>query len=175
MNSFIVARGPMAGFVAAVLLVCAASATAQTPPAPAAADATALAKEQQNPISSMATMPWQFNFNSGGGLEDRTLFLLNVQPVMPFKVSADWNMIVRTVVPVVSAPGPETQPLHGHRRHPGAALPDAVQGQHRDVGLRPRGLHADGHDGRHADRQLGRGADLRRPRDAGAVGRRRAS
>ncbi len=60
---------------------------AQAPPAPPT-DATALAKEQQNPISSMATMPWQFNFNSGGGLEDSTLFLLNVQPVMPFKVSA---------------------------------------------------------------------------------------
>ena len=50
-----------------------------------ATDAAALAKEQQNPISSMATIPWQINFNSGGGLEDRTFLLLNVQPVMPFK------------------------------------------------------------------------------------------
>ena len=80
---------------------------AQAPPAPPA-DATALAKEQQNPISSMATIPWQFNFNSGGGLEDGTFFLLNVQPVMPFKVTDRWNMILRTVVPFVSMPGPET-------------------------------------------------------------------
>ena len=106
-------RAPMAGVIGAVLLACAATAGAQAPPAPAAADTTAMAKEQQNPISSMATMPWQFNFNSGGGLEDRTFFLLNVQPVLPFKVSADWNMIVRTVVPVVSAPGPETSRYTG--------------------------------------------------------------
>ena len=46
------------------------TATAQqaSPAGPAAADANALAKEQQNPISTMATMPWQMNFNSGGGL-----------------------------------------------------------------------------------------------------------
>lgn len=84
-------------------------------PAPAASptDTTALAKEQQNPISSMTTIPWQFNFNSGGGLEDRTFFLLNVQPVMPFRVSSRWNMIVRTIVPVLSAPGPETSRFTG--------------------------------------------------------------
>jgi hypothetical protein len=93
--------------------VCASPATGQTPSAPAAADTTNLAKEQQNPISSMATMPWQFNFNSGGGLEDRNLFLLNVQPVLPFKLNASWNMIVRTVVPVVSAPGPDASRYTG--------------------------------------------------------------
>jgi hypothetical protein len=93
--------------VAAFVIWCAASAIAQTPPA-APADTTALAKEQQNPISSMATIPWQMNFNSGGGLGDGTFFLLNLQPVMPFKVSDRWNMIVRTVVPFVSMPGPET-------------------------------------------------------------------
>ncbi len=65
--------------VAALVIVCASSAMAQTPPAPPA-DATALAKEQQNPISSMATIPWQMNFNSGGGLEDGTFFLLNSSP-----------------------------------------------------------------------------------------------
>ncbi len=103
----------------------------------AAADTTALAKEQQNPISSMATIPWQMNFNSGGGLEDGTFFLLNVQPVMPFKVTDRWNMIVRTIVPFVSAPGPEGTQLHRDRRHPGADLPDAVQGRFVHVGRRP--------------------------------------
>lgn len=60
------------------------------------------------PVSSVTTVPWQFNFNSGGGLEESTSLLLNVQPVMPFKVSDRWNMVVRTIVPVLSAPGPET-------------------------------------------------------------------
>ena len=85
------------------------TATAQQVPSAGtpAADANALAKEQQNPISTMATMPWQMNFNSGGGLEDGTFFLLNIQPVMPFKASDRWNVIVRTVVPLVSLPGPD--------------------------------------------------------------------
>ena len=84
--AFPIARWLGASVVAALLFVCASPAIAQTPPAPPA-DTTALGKEQQNPISSMPTIPWQFNFNSGGGLEDGTFLLLNVQPVMPFKVS----------------------------------------------------------------------------------------
>jgi hypothetical protein len=36
---------------------------------------------------------FQFNFNMGGGLEDRTLLLLNFQPVIPIKLSSDWNLI----------------------------------------------------------------------------------
>ena len=55
----------------------------------------------------MPTIPWQFNFNSGGGLDDGTFVLLNVQPVMPFKLNDRWNMVVRTIVPIVSMPGPE--------------------------------------------------------------------
>ena len=106
MAAFSIARWPVAATAAVLMLVCAVHAMAQAPPAPPA-DASALAKEQQNPISSMATIPWQMNFNSGGGLEDGTFFLMNVQPVIPFKVTDRWNMIVRTVVPFVSLPGPE--------------------------------------------------------------------
>jgi hypothetical protein len=84
----------------------------QAPPA-ASVDAAALGKEQQNPISSMATIPWQMNFNSGGGLGDGTFFLLNLQPVMPFKLNKSWNMIVRTIVPIVSVPGTETTTYSG--------------------------------------------------------------
>ncbi len=64
--AFSIAHWPVAATVAALIVVCAAPTMAQAPPAPPT-DATALAKEQQNPISSMATIPWQMNFNSGGG------------------------------------------------------------------------------------------------------------
>ena len=70
-------------------------------------DVTALAKEQQNPISSLTSIPLQFNFDTGGGLEDQTSLLLNAQPVIPFRVSSGWNAISRTVVPIASLPGPE--------------------------------------------------------------------
>jgi hypothetical protein len=87
-------RSPRAGGVAATF-------------APPAEDATALAKQQQNPISSLISVPLQNNFNTGGGLEDRTSFLLNAQPVLPFKLSDRWNVVSRTVLPIVSTPGPE--------------------------------------------------------------------
>jgi hypothetical protein len=99
----------------AFVLACALSATpllAQAPapaqtPAPAPPDATALAKQQQNPISSLVSIPLQFNFNTGGGLEDQGFFLLNVQPVIPFRLNDGWNAVSRTVVPIASMPGPE--------------------------------------------------------------------
>jgi hypothetical protein len=49
----------------------------------------------------------QFNFNTGGDLEDRTQLTLNFQPVIPFKATTNWNVIARTIVPIGSVPGPE--------------------------------------------------------------------
>src|SRR5262245_42690620 len=79
-----------------------ASAAAQEP----AHDVNQLAKETQNPVSSLISVPFQFNFNSGGDLEDQTFFNLNFQPVIPFKASPNWNVIARTIVPINSFPGP---------------------------------------------------------------------
>ena len=71
-----------------------------------AIDATALAKQTQNPVADLVTIPFQFNFNSGGGLDDGTLFNLNFQPVIPVKVTPDWTVIVRTIIPFLSSPAP---------------------------------------------------------------------
>jgi hypothetical protein len=67
-------------------------------------DVTALAKETQNPVGGLVSVPFQFNFNTGGGLEGRTFFNLNFQPVIPFRLSQDWNVIARTIVPIDSFP-----------------------------------------------------------------------
>jgi hypothetical protein len=69
--------------------------------------ATRLAKATQNPVSDLVSLPFQFNFNMGGGFDDRTSFVLNFQPVVPIKgVFRKWNVIARTIVPYVSVPGP---------------------------------------------------------------------
>src|SRR3990172_1194654 len=70
-------------------------------------NASDLAKQTQNPVADLISIPLQFNLNSGGDLGDGTFFNLNFQPVIPFKLNPNWNMIVRTIVPVVSIPGPE--------------------------------------------------------------------
>ena len=80
---------------------------AQSPPSPAEPvhDVSALAKTTQNPVGDLTSVPFQFNFNTGGDLEQETSLNLNFQPVIPFKLSADWNVILRPILPINSAPG----------------------------------------------------------------------
>ncbi len=89
--------------LAALVVVMVRPAHGQSP-APVAHDVTALAKETQNPVSSLISVPFQFNFNTGGDLEERTFLNLNVQPVIPFQLSANWKIIARTIVPLDSFP-----------------------------------------------------------------------
>jgi len=70
-------------------------------------DVTSLAKTSQNPVSDLTTLPFQFNFNTGGDLADATLLHVVFQPVFAFKVTDRWNTIVRTIVPLDSVPTPE--------------------------------------------------------------------
>jgi hypothetical protein len=79
---------------------------AQGPPPPdAEPNATDLAKATQNPVGDIVSVPFQFNFNNGGGLKDATLFNLNFQPVIPIRLSENWILISRTILPIDSFPG----------------------------------------------------------------------
>jgi len=63
-----------------------------------------LAKASQNPIANLASVPFQYNFNSGGGLGSRTSLLLNVQPVLPLEMNKQWLLISRTIFPYTNTP-----------------------------------------------------------------------
>ncbi len=92
--------------IALLILPLSAAMLAQTPPTPPAAepDATGLAKETQNPVGDIVSVPFQFNFNSGGVYKDQTFFNLNFQPVIPIHLTPKWTFIARTIVPIVSIP-----------------------------------------------------------------------
>ncbi len=88
-----------------------------------------LAKKLQNPVADLISVPLQFNFEFGGGVDipeahpllrllpppaarlanrllhdDRTQaerYLLNIQPVIPISLTEDWNLISRTILPVL--------------------------------------------------------------------------
>jgi len=64
-----------------------------------------LARAAQNPVASMISLPFQNNTNFNFGPESKTQNVLNIQPVLPFELNDDWNLITRTIVPVVSQPG----------------------------------------------------------------------
>ena len=70
-----------------------------------------LARAAQNPVASMISLPFQNNTNFKFGPQEKTQNILNIQPVWPFALNDKWNLITRTIVPVVSQP--ETAP--GHR------------------------------------------------------------
>jgi hypothetical protein len=63
-----------------------------------------LAKQLSNPVASLVSVPFQFNWEQGVGPSKATRFVLNIQPVMPFSVNKDWNMIVRLIAPYVGQP-----------------------------------------------------------------------
>jgi hypothetical protein len=65
-----------------------------------------LAKETQNPIANLISVPFQNNFNFGIGPNDATQWILNVQPVIPITLNKDWNLIKRTIIPIINQPSP---------------------------------------------------------------------
>lgn len=70
----------------------------------AAQDAAALAKAVQNPIASLISVPFQWNINLETGPQEKTQHVVNIQPVLPFELNEDWNLITRTIVPLISQP-----------------------------------------------------------------------
>jgi len=67
-------------------------------------DEAALARETANPLANMISLPLQFNFNFGIGEYDRTQTVLNVMPVLPFRLNDKINVINRIIVPVINQP-----------------------------------------------------------------------
>jgi hypothetical protein len=83
-------------FIPAACLIVPALTVAQT-------SSEELAKKLSNPVAALISAPFQFNYDQNiGPQDDGSRFTLNVQPVIPFSISKDWNLISRTITPVVS-------------------------------------------------------------------------
>jgi hypothetical protein len=96
-------------------------ALAQSKPAPAA-PATGDAKDEakgegggqestdklreaaQNPVANLISVPFQNNSNFDYGPYHRPQNVLNVQPVIPFKLTPEWNLITRWITPLIWQP-----------------------------------------------------------------------
>lgn len=82
------------------LLACALAAL----PARAEMSAEELAKLAQNPVGNLISVPIQYNANLNTGPLKGTQSVLNIQPVIPISVNDEWNVITRTIIPLISNP-----------------------------------------------------------------------
>lgn len=65
-------------------------------------NAEEIAKKLSNPLASMISVPFQFNYDTDIGATDNgEKYFVNIQPVIPISLNDDWNIISRTILPLV--------------------------------------------------------------------------
>lgn len=67
-----------------------------------AEDQAELARKTLNPIAALISLPIQFNYDRGiGPTDDGKKFVVNIQPVIPISIGPEWNLISRTILPII--------------------------------------------------------------------------
>jgi len=65
-----------------------------------------LVKKTLNPVADLISLPFQYNADFGIGPKSASNSVLNIQPVIPISLNQDWNLISRTILPVIYAGSP---------------------------------------------------------------------
>jgi len=63
-----------------------------------------LTRATQNPVADLISVPIQNNTGFDYGPLDKTQNVTNIQPVIPFQLNEDWNLISRTIAPLIYQP-----------------------------------------------------------------------
>ena len=83
------------------------------PPSAAAQSSDELAKQTQNPIANLISVPLQANWDFGLGDREAVGTVLNFQPVMPFSLNKSTNLILRVIMRMLSQPTPDGTRING--------------------------------------------------------------
>jgi hypothetical protein len=73
---------------------------------PAWSQESDIAKQAQNPIARLISVPLENDFNPQTGVNKEDSYVLQMKPVVPFTLSKDWTLITRTIIPIVQTPDP---------------------------------------------------------------------
>ena len=87
-----------------------------------------LAQQLQNPVAALISVPIQNNWDFGIGPAHAMRYTANIQPVLPIGISEDWNLIIRTITPVIYAEAVDNRllaPASARQSH--AGLGDITQ------------------------------------------------
>ncbi len=85
-------------------------APAKTQETAPASNTEALTKAAQNPVASMISVPIQNNFSFNINPDQRSQYVMNIQPVIPMSLGPNVNLIVRWVTPILWQPFPSATP-----------------------------------------------------------------
>lgn len=69
-----------------------------------AQDSSDIAKQAQNPIASLISVPLESDFNPHTGVNKEDSYVFEMKPVVPIRLSNDWTLITRTIIPVIQVP-----------------------------------------------------------------------
>jgi hypothetical protein len=63
-----------------------------------------IAKTAENPIAHVISEPLENDFYPQTGINKENEYVLEMKPVVPIPLSRDWNLITRTIIPVIQTP-----------------------------------------------------------------------
>jgi hypothetical protein len=69
-----------------------------------AQESSDIAKQAQNPIASLVSVPLENDFNPHTGVDKENSYVFELKPVVPFRLSDNWTLITRTIIPVIQVP-----------------------------------------------------------------------
>jgi hypothetical protein len=69
-----------------------------------AQESSNIAKQAQNPIANLISVPIENDFNPHTGINKDDSYVMELKPVIPFRLSDSWTLITRTIIPVIQVP-----------------------------------------------------------------------